>query len=200
MTILRLVSELAFRARERERIELVEEHHARLLRARLLEHQRQVALALTDATSLRISRDADREMNSALHSLATARASMVLPQPGGPYSRIPPPAFLELREQSRIEERLDDLQPDRLLEIFHAGDVHEAGFVGGCRGPGNRDDVGAARALDHGELHGLARRNCRRWCAQPLELIERRRAAALPHQVVLRKRFCPPSAANKPRA
>ncbi len=28
------------------------------------------------------------------HSPAAARASSVLPQPGGPNSRIPPPAFL----------------------------------------------------------------------------------------------------------
>ena len=76
-----------------ERIDLVEEQHARLVAPGLLEQLVQVLLAVADPHVEHVV-DADGERKPALTSPAVARARYVLPQPGGPYMRMPPPIVL----------------------------------------------------------------------------------------------------------
>ena len=77
-------------AREADRVELVEEEHARR-RARACSNTSCRFRSLTPMNGSRISSMRTFE-NGSPHSPAVARASIVLPQPGGPKSSTPPPA------------------------------------------------------------------------------------------------------------
>ena len=78
--------------------------------------------------SWKLEPEADR--NGTPASVATARASSVLPVPGSPVSSTPrgarPP---EPPEALRVLQELDRLG-ERLLHLVHAGDVGEAHLVG----------------------------------------------------------------------
>ena len=69
-------------ARERKRVEFVEEHHAGLLRARLLEHQRKIAFALAEPRGEDLG-DADGEERGVAFIGDGARQHG-LAAPGGP--------------------------------------------------------------------------------------------------------------------
>ena len=69
-------------ARERERVELVEEQHGRRVAARLPKSAARLR-SLWPTHMLRMSL-MPTAVKLALHSVAMARAIIVLPQPGGP--------------------------------------------------------------------------------------------------------------------
>ena len=85
-------------------------------------------------------------------------------------------------EHARIEERLDDLDADRLLEIVHADDAGEANLL--FRRALDRHDVGDVLAHDPQVRHGAS---CLRF--EPVELLVGDEAFELPRLRVARQRF-----------
>ncbi len=85
-------------------------------------------------------------------------------------------------EHARIEERLDDLDADRLLEIVHADDAGEANLL--FRRALDRYDVGDVLAHDPQVRHGATRLRF-----DPVELLVGDEAFELPRLRVARQRF-----------
>ena len=134
-----------------DRVDLVDEDDAGRVLLRLIEH---VAHAADAPTPTNISTKSEPEMvkNGTLASPAMARASSVLPVPGGPTKqRAARDAPAELLEFLRVAQELDDLL-QIFLGLVDAGDVvegHAAMPLGEQLGLGLAEAHGAPAARLH---------------------------------------------------
>ena len=110
-----------------ECVDLVEEEDAGpRFPPRLLEQLVEVSFAVAQphARALHGSRRPNEPGVDLARGLARARC--VLPQPGGPYIRMPPPIAFPVRPvQFGVAQRVNDLEPDLFLDGLHSPHVGE---------------------------------------------------------------------------